>query len=159
MINNVVLVGRLVSVPELKKSEAGTYHCSFTLAVDSRQKNADGEKESSFIGCKAFGASAQFLFERAGKGSLVGVVGRLVQRRFTRKDGTNGSVIEIICDSVQFLRAKADGDDSQQNNDSTLSLDDGFDSDFPVKEAKEESKNIDDLDNLSDDDLPFGDGN
>ena len=159
MINNVVLVGRLTRDPELRKTNSGASVCSFTLAVDSRQKNADGEKESIFIGCNVFNNAADIVFKFVRKGSLVGVIGRLNQRRFVRKDGTNGSVVEIICDSVQFLDRKGETDGATQSNDSGLSLDDGFESDFSVQEPKEESKNIDALDNLSDDDLPFGDGN
>jgi single-stranded DNA-binding protein len=43
MMNRVVVVGRLVKDPELKKTNNGSSVVSFTLAVDNRQRS-NGEK-------------------------------------------------------------------------------------------------------------------
>ena len=143
MINRVVLVGRLTRDPELRKTNSGTPVCSFTVAVDNRQKNPDGSKSASFIPCTVFQNTADNMTKFLRKGSLVGIEGRLNQRSFTRQDGTKGSVIEVICDSVQFLEPK-----SQNAGDEPT----GFVSDIPA--GSEAEKNLDTLD-LPDDDLPF----
>lgn len=144
MINNVVLVGRLTSDPELRTTNSGTSVCSFTIAIDDRQKNPDGTKNTNFFNCTAWQQSADNMTKFLKKGSLVGIVGRLSQRRFVRKDGTKGSVVEIICDSVQFLEPK---DKNRPEQEESVS----FESDIP---AQDDSKNLDTLD-LPDDDLPF----
>ena len=59
MMNNVVLVGRMTKDPELRTATSGRSIVSFTLAVDSRTKNADGSRATSFIGCVAFGQTAE----------------------------------------------------------------------------------------------------
>ena len=143
MINRIVLVGRLTRDPELRRTNSGTSVCSFTVAVDNRTKNPDGTRSASFIPCAVFQTTADNMTKFLRKGSLVGIEGRLNQRSFTRQDGTKGSVLEVICDSVQFLEPKG----NPANGDDTIT----FDSDVP---AAEENKNLDSLD-LPDDDLPF----
>lgn len=144
MINNVVLVGRLTRDPELRTTNSGTSVCSFTVAVDNRQKNPDGTKSASFIPCTAFQQSADNMSKFLKKGSLVGIVGRLNQRSYLNKDNVKVTVIEVLCDSVQFLEPKGEGRQVESNNS-------GFESDV---QAQDESKNLDALD-LPDDDLPF----
>ncbi len=144
MINNVVLVGRLTRDPELKTTNSGTSVCSFTVAVDNRQKNPDGTKSASFIPCTAFQQSADNMSKFLKKGSLVGIVGRLNQRSYLNKDNVKVTVIEVLCDSVQFLEPKGEGRQAEADNS-------GFESDV---QNQDESKNLDALD-LPDDDLPF----
>jgi single-strand DNA-binding protein len=144
MINNVVLVGRLTRDPELRTTNSGTSVCSFTVAVDNRQKNPDGTKSASFIPCTAFQQSADNMSKFLKKGSLVGIVGRLNQRSYLNKDNVKVTVIEVLCDNVQFLEPKGEGRQVAADNS-------GFESDV---QAQDESKNLDALD-LPDDDLPF----
>ena len=143
MINNVVIVGRLTRDPELRRTNSGVSVCSFTVAVDNRTKNPDGSKSASFIPCTVFQQTADNMTKFLRKGSLVGIVGRLNQRSFTRQDGTKASVLEVLCDSVQFLEPKG-----QSGENEVVS----FESDLPG--GNETDKNLDTLD-LPDDDLPF----
>ena len=144
MINRVILVGRLTRDPELRRTNSGTSVCSFTVAVDNRQKDAEGNSTTSFINCTVFQQAADNMTKFLRKGSLVGVDGRLNQRKYVRADGTKGSVVEVLCDSVQFLEPKSASSTSEE----TIS----FESDIPANE--DSSKNLDSID-LPDDDLPF----
>ncbi len=142
MINRLVLVGRLTRDPELRRTGAGNSVCSFTVAVDNRTRNPDGTRSASFIPCVVFQQSADNMVRFLKKGALVGIEGRLNQRSYQRQDGTKANVLEVLCDSVQFLEPKGEG----QSIDAPV-----FD-DQPVESA--DSKNLDSLD-LPDDDLPF----
>ena len=106
MVNRVVLVGRLTRDAEVRTATSGRSIATFTVAVNDRQKGEDGKPTTSFIGCIAFGNTAENMSKYTRKGSLVGVDGVLRQRKFQRKDGTNSSTIEVLCDSVQFLESK-----------------------------------------------------
>lgn len=124
MINRVVLVGRLTFDPELRRTEAGNSVCSFTVAVDSRQKNPDGSRGTTFVPCVTFQQTADNMVKRTKKGSLVGVEGRLTQRSYQRRDGTKATVYEVVCDIVKFLDPKVDdNDDSPVFEDQTVDLD------------------------------------
>ena len=144
MINRIVLVGRLTRDPELRKTNSGNAVCSFTVAVDNRQKNPDGTKGTTFVPCVVFNASADNTGKFTRKGSLVGVEGRLNQRSYTRNDGTKATVFEVICDSVQFL--EPNGAAASSANEENVEFDDNIDA--------VANDNIDSID-LPDDDLPF----
>ena len=151
MINRVVLVGRLTRDPELRNTTSGGAVCSFTLAVDNRGKAADGSKTASYIPCVVFSQQAENVAQFVRKGSLVGVEGRLSQRSYDRKDGTKATVIEVLCDSVQFLERKEDGApsliDSNEQAPAAYQPDPE-----PIEEPAK--KNVSSID-VTDDDLPF----
>ena len=144
MINRVVLVGRLTRDPELRKT-INSAVATFTIAVDNRLKGPNGEKTTSFIPCVAWNQQAENTVKFVRKGSLVGVEGRLNQRTYDSKDGRKVQIIEVICDTVQFLEPK--GTNSLQNDNN------GFVPDY-VPDDVEERKNVSSID-IADDDLPF----
>lgn len=145
MINRVVLVGRLTRDPELRKTANGSSVASFTVAVDNRQKGPNGEKTTSFFQCQAWNQQAENTVKFTRKGSLVGVEGRLNQRTYDSRDGRKVSVVEIICDSVQFLEPKGNSNASQDENV-------GYVPDYVPNDIEE--KNVSEID-VADDDLPF----
>ena len=145
MINRVILVGRLTRDPELRKANSGLPVASFSIAVDSRMKNQDGTRATTFMNCSIFGNQAENLVKFTRKGALVGVEGSLNQRNFVRQDGSKGSVIEVIADRVAFLEPK--GTSNSVVEGTTVTFDD-------TPAVQESNNNLDSLD-LPDDDLPF----
>ena len=141
MINRVVLVGRLTRDPELRN---GGSIAVFTVALDNLGK----EKSTSFIPCVVLNAQrSETVGKFARKGMLVGVEGRLNQRSFVRQDGSKGSVLEVICDSVQFLERR---ETAVANEEMDIPSFDDMNQDSSV----EDSKNLDSIE-ITDDDLPF----
>ena len=139
MINRVVLVGRLTRDPELRGNSVAV----FTVAIDNLGK----EKSTSFIPCVVLNEQrADTVCKYARKGLLVGVEGRLNQRSFNRQDGSKGSVLEVICDSVQFLEKR---DVPVENEEMDIPP---FDD---VNTASENDNNSADKFEIADDDLPF----
>lgn len=145
MLNRIVLVGRLTRDPELRRTNNEIAVCSFTLAVDDRIKDPNGNKSTTFIGCTVFNNQADNVAKFLRKGALVGVDGRIRQRTFERRDGTKGSVIEVVADSVTFLEPNKNKEIPNEE----IILDEVHD-ETPV----DESKNLDSIE-VTDDDLPF----
>ena len=146
MINRVVLVGRLTRDPEQRRSASGSSIAVFTVAVDNPGKDASGNKTASFIPCVVFNETrADTVIKYARKGLLVGVEGRLNQRSFQRTDGSKGSVLEVVADSVQFLERR---EVEVENTEMDIPP---FDD---VNPAQDDSKNLDSIE-ITDDDLPF----
>ena len=142
MINRVILVGRLTRDPELR----GNSIVTFTVAIDNRSKGQDGKTTTSFIPCVVFGDRGDVVSKYARKGMLVGVEGRLNQRSYLKNDGSKASIIEVICDSVQFLERREPVDNEEMEVPP-------FD-DVEQSPAEDDNKNLDNIE-MTDDDLPF----
>ena len=77
MLNQTVLVGRLVRDPEIKKLEDGKEVSNITLAVQRSYKNAEGVYECDFIDCTLWNGVAASTAEYCKQGDIVGVKGRV----------------------------------------------------------------------------------
>ena len=113
MINNVVLAGRLVRNIELRQTSTGKEITYFTLAVNRNFKNEQGVQAADFIGCVAFGKTAENMARFLSKGSLIAVEGRISTRNFQGNDGKTVYVTEVVASSITFLESKK----QQANND------------------------------------------
>ena len=102
MINRVVLVGRMTRDPELRRTQQGDAVTSFTIAVNRNFTSKDGQ-QADFINCVVWRKPAENVERYCSKGSLVGVEGRIQTRTYDDKDGKKVFVVEVRCDSVQFL--------------------------------------------------------
>ncbi|MFK4878143.1 single-stranded DNA-binding protein [Lactococcus petauri] len=107
MINNVVLVGRIVREPELRYTPQNTAVATFTLAVNRRFKNAQGEREADFINCIIWRQPAENLANWAKKGALVGITGSIQVRNYENKDGQRVYVTEVLADNFQMLESNS----------------------------------------------------
>ena len=105
MNNLVYLIGRLVSDPELKKSDTSKEHASIILAVQRAFKNSDGIYETDFIRCSLWNGIAQNTHEFCKKGDLVGLRGRLQVRSYEENDEIK-YITEVVAEKVTFLSSK-----------------------------------------------------
>lgn len=113
MINRVVLVGRMTRDPELRRTNTGAAVTSFTLALNRNYKAADGQ-QADYINCVVWNKIAENVEKYCSKGSLVGVEGRLRSRNYDNAQGQKIYVVEVVCDSVQFIETKANREREQQ---------------------------------------------
>lgn len=102
MLNQVVLVGRLVRKPELRETEKGKKLSFITLAVPRSFKNMNGEYDTDFIDCILWDNIAVSTVEYCNKGDILGVKGRLQSRTIEKETG-NVTQIEVVAEKVTFL--------------------------------------------------------
>lgn len=101
MLNQIVLVGRIVEDPTLEEGKG-----KMTIAVQRSFKNAEGEYETDFIPVTLWNGVAQNVTEYCKKGDIVGIKGR-IQRYNSNEFTANGlPIIEIVADKVTFLTSK-----------------------------------------------------
>lgn len=105
MLNQVVLVGRLVKDPELKETESGKKTTRITLAVPRSYKNINGEYDTDFISCRLWSGVAENTKEYCKKGDVVGVKGRIEVSNYTKDDETK-YITEVIAEKVTFLSSR-----------------------------------------------------
>lgn len=106
MLNQIVIVGRLVQDPEIKELENGTKTSYITLAVPRNYKNGDGIYETDFIPVKLYKGIAESTTEYCKIGDMVGVKGRVQSRKEEDKN-----IIEIIAERITFLSSRKENEE------------------------------------------------
>ncbi len=94
-------MGRLTRNPELKTTPNGVSVCSFTLAVNRRFKNANGDYDADFINCIAWRQTAEFISKNFVKGRMIAIAGSLQTRNY-EKDGQKHFITEVSIEEVAF---------------------------------------------------------
>ena len=100
-MNTIMLVGRLVSDPEIKETENGVKASYITLAVSRNFKNEEGIYETDFIPVALFNILAINTVELCPKGDLISVKGRIQSTQMA-----SGYSIEIIAEKLTFLTSR-----------------------------------------------------
>ncbi|MEE0967481.1 MAG: single-stranded DNA-binding protein [Bacilli bacterium] len=126
MMNRVVLVGRMTRDPELRRTGSGAAVTTFTLALNRNYQSNDGQ-QADYINCVVWNKIAENVEKYCSKGSLVGVDGRLRSRSYDNAQGQKVYVVEVVCDSVQFLETRAARERQQQMQQPQVRQDDFYD--------------------------------
>ncbi|EZM81580.1 single-stranded DNA-binding protein [Streptococcus pyogenes] len=141
MINNIVLVGRMTKDAELRYTASQVAVATFTLAVNRRFKEQNGEREADFINCVIWRQSAENLANWAKKGALIVVTGRIQTRNYENQQEQRVYVTEVVAESFQMLESRNSQQQSGQDNSSQNDNSQPFGNSNPM--------------DISDDDLPF----
>ena len=107
-MNKVILMGRLTKNPEVRygAGENSTAVARYTIAVDRRFKR-DGEQNTDFIGCVAFGRNAEFAEKYLRQGTKIVLTGRIQTGSYTNRDGQKVYTTDIVVEEQEFAESKA----------------------------------------------------
>ena len=109
-MNKVVLMGRLTRDPDVRYSqgENSTAVARFTLAVDRRFARRDGndQQTADFIGCVAFGRTAEFVERYFRQGLRMTMSGRIQTGSYTNRDGQKVYTTDVVAEEVEFAESK-----------------------------------------------------
>ena len=141
-MNKVILMGRLTRDPEVRygTGENSTAVARYTIAVDRRFKR-DGERNTDFIGCVAFGRNAEFAEKYLRQGTKIVLTGRIQTGSYTNRDGQKVYTMDIVVEEQEFAESKAAGNGGQNNYsrpsaatsdaDGFMNIPDGIDDELP----------------------------
>ncbi|KRM69565.1 single-stranded DNA binding protein (Ssb) [Apilactobacillus ozensis DSM 23829 = JCM 17196] len=107
MINRTTLTGRLTRDVDLRYTQSGVAVGSFTLAVDRRFTNANGQRDADFINCVIWRKSAENFANFVHKGSLVGIDGRIQTRNYENQQGQRVYVTEVVVENFALLEPRS----------------------------------------------------
>ena len=114
-MNLIVLKGRLIADPEVKKVGANqTTVCEFCVATDRRFE----KDKTDFINCQAWGNTGEFIGKYFGKGKEIALVGELHIDKY-EKDGENRYLTRVKVDNVEFCGSKNDNDSNSEKSNSS----------------------------------------
>lgn len=120
-MNKVILIGRLTRDPVIRYSQGENSQAvaRYTLAVDRRfsrrQDNGSGQQTADFIGCVAFGRSAEFAEKYLHQGTKICVEGRIQTGRYTNRDGQTVYTTDVVVENQEFVESKAAGQANGNN--------------------------------------------
>lgn len=161
MINRVILMGRLVSDPELKTTASGISVTTFRIAVDRSYVKSGEERKADFFDIVCWRSTAEFVCRYFGKGSLIAVEGQLQSRTYQAKDGSNRYVVEVVADNVSFTGERRDSNAGGYSQQYGANQSYGAAPSYPAPmqpqapESYQSGSNSDFQDLPLDDDLPF----
>ena len=101
--NTIHLTGRVVRDAELRQTKGGEDICNVSIAVNGYRK----DDEATFFDLTLFGKKAA-ISQYLTKGVKVACNGRLKQRKFTRKDGTQGVSLEVAVNDLSFMSSRGE---------------------------------------------------
>lgn len=115
-MNKVILIGNLTRDPELNTTPSGVSVCKFSIAVQRRFVNSEGEREADFINIVAWRGLGENCHKYLRKGSKAAVVGNIQTRSYEADDGTKRYVTEIVAEEVEFVGTKKseEGEEEQE---------------------------------------------
>lgn len=130
-MNTVQLVGNLTKNVDYGETTTGVAYAQFSLAVQRRFTNANGERQTDFIDCIAWRTTADLCNKYLSKGSRIGVVGSIQVDTYTDREGKTRKSFKVVVNEIEFLSANTSntsnkGARRQQNRQETLEeYDDG----------------------------------
>jgi len=115
--NKVILMGNLTRDPELKTLPSQATVCDFSLAVNRRWKDANGNdrEEVLFIDCAAFGKTGETIAGNLTKGRPIHIEGRLRLEQWEQEDGQKRSKIRVVVEQFRFVDRKPNGQSTGSN--------------------------------------------
>lgn len=133
-MNRVFIIGNLCNEPELRTTTSGKNVCSFTVAVNRRNR-----EETDFFRVSAWDALGENCKKFLTKGRKVAVIGSVSVRAYQSKNGDPAASLELMAQEVEFLSTPAERAENAVKND--------------VK--KDEQSGFEDVSTMLDEGLPF----
>lgn len=105
-MNKIILVGRMTKDIEIRYTQNQKEVGNFDLAVNRNYKNANGEYDTDFFKCIAWGNLAKTIHTYTSKGSQIAIEGRVENRTYQANDGTNRYTTEIVVEGIHLIDFK-----------------------------------------------------
>lgn len=113
-MNRAILIGNLTRDPDLRTTNSGISVCTFTVAVQRRFQNQNGEREADFIPVVCWRQLAETCGKYLAKGRKVGVSGHIQTRNYEANDGSRRTMTEVVADEVEFLTSRGQSSDGER---------------------------------------------
>lgn len=139
-MNKFQFMGRLTRDPESRFTQnTNTPVTTFSIAVNRRFAEANGERKADFFNITAFGKLAEFCAKYYRKGQQVLVEGRIQNRTWEDQSGQKRYATDYIVENAYFA-------DSRRDNNATSTEDEGMG--VPSSSVDGEFITIDDTEEL-----------
>lgn len=112
-MNSLTIIGNLTRDPELRTTPSGISVCTFTVAVNRRQKK-DGQPDADFFRVSAWRDMGENCSKYLSKGRKVAVEGSVSVSTYTGSDGQTRANMDVLAHEVEFLSPKGEQTERQE---------------------------------------------
>lgn len=107
-MNKCVIVGRISSEIELRRTQSGVETCTFSVAVNNGKDKNGEERPADFINCRAWRETANFLAKWFQKGKMIIIEGKFKTDKWQNKTHPDVMMYSsyILVDNVEFAGDK-----------------------------------------------------
>jgi len=133
-MNKCNFIGHVSREPEIRIA-GETSVARFGLAISRRFKR-DGEPDTDFINCVAFGKISEIIEKYVNKGSQIGIVARVQCGSYTNKDGQKVYTTDFVVEELDLLGKKESGVGNQAEekiNSDFVNISDEITEDLPFQ--------------------------
>ena len=138
MLNNVILVGRVVEEPQLKVLDGGYKVANIMLAIQKPFRNEENEYESDYVPVQAWMKTAEIICDYIGKGSILGCKCRL-QTRLVEINDLKFRTIDVIVERISFIYTKprAENLENNQKKNGNIPFNEDYNDEIIISECAE----------------------
>ena len=153
-VNVAIISGNITRDPEIRQNRNGTTFLNFSVAVNDRRKDQDGEWRDypNYIDCVVSGRRAESLSKYLFKGTKVTVKGKLKWSQWEAKDGQKRTKVELDAEQVEFQNREQR---KSRNEDAVPYGSDGYVDQEYRQTRREQEEYGRQYSMYDDDDLPF----
>lgn len=101
-MNSITLCGNIGQEPTMEVTKSGQSVCKFSIA-DQLPKDKEGNEQTQWFNCRAYGRVAELVHEYFGKGHPIFVYGRLHVRTYEKSDGSKGTSSDVTVTGFDFV--------------------------------------------------------
>lgn len=112
-MQKLFITGNLVRDPESRQTSTGKSVCNFTVAVNRREKDENGNNKADFFRVAAWGQMGENCQKYLSKGRKVTVIGTVSIHVYADKEGKPAGSMEVFAQEVEFLSSGAQGGQAQ----------------------------------------------
>lgn len=124
-MNKAIIIGHICR--DLDVRQNGDSKVSrFTVGVNRRFKNQNGQYDSDFIPVVCFGKTAEFAEKYFSKGMKVLVEGRIQTGSYTNKEGQKVYTTDLVAESLEFVDSKSSNAEPKPAQNTAPAQIDGF---------------------------------
>lgn len=115
-MNKCVLLGRIATDVELRKTQTGIESCVFTIAINNGKDKNGNEREADFIPCRAWRETACFIAKWFSKGKMILVEGKFKTDKYQHKKYPDVTVYNsyVLVNNVEFCGDKGNSQQTTQ---------------------------------------------
>lgn len=104
----MTIIGNITRDPESRVTSTGVSVTTFTVAVNRRRQQQEGQPEADFFRVSAWRQLGENCAKYLSKGRKVCVIGSVSCRTYTGNDGQVRASMEVTADDVEFLTPKGE---------------------------------------------------